>query len=160
MTPVDPALFRDLCSRFATGVVVATTSTSEGRPAGMTVSSFTSVSLDPPLVSIAIDRGAELHAALTGAPRFGLNILAAGQADLSRRFAEPLADRFAGVAYTWSPGGLPVLDGTLAFIECDCHTLVPAGDHTIILGLVTGGTSRDARPLVYYRRQYGDPGFP
>ncbi|HEX5386901.1 MAG TPA: flavin reductase family protein [Gemmatimonadales bacterium] len=151
---VDPPEFRQLLGRFATGVVIITVIAPDGRPHGMTANSLVSVSLGPPLVSVCIDHRAELHAVVTVAERFVVNILAADQEALSRRFADPHDDRFDGVGYTLSERGSLVLDGTLAHIECARCALHEAGDHTIVVGQVLGGGTGAGRPLLYYRGGY------
>lgn len=133
-----------------------TTAGPDGEPVGMTANSFTSVSLEPPLVSVSIDRGAEMHAHLLRAPRFAINVLESHQEALSRRFAGEHAHRFDGVGYRWNDAGLPILTGTLATIECDQHASYSAGDHTIVIGRVVGGETGEGRPLLYYRGGYFD----
>jgi flavin reductase (DIM6/NTAB) family NADH-FMN oxidoreductase RutF len=120
----------------------------------MTASSLSSVSLDPPLVLVCVDRAARLHPLITAAERFVVNVLAADQEELSRRFADPYDERFDGVGYRTTPAGLVVLDGALAHIECRRQALHDAGDHTVVLGRVVGGDARDGEPLVYYRGGY------
>ncbi|CAN5732049.1 hypothetical protein BH24GEM1_BH24GEM1_20090 [soil metagenome] len=141
--------------RFATGVTVLTVNGPGGRPLGMTASSLASVSLVPPLVSVCVDHQAVLHDAMLAAPIFVVNILESGQEALSRRFADRHEDRFEGVGYHRSPEGLVMLDGALAHLECDRFTSYPAGDHTIIIGRVIGGSTGEGRPLLYYRGGYG-----
>jgi flavin reductase (DIM6/NTAB) family NADH-FMN oxidoreductase RutF len=126
----------------------------DGRPAGMTASSLASVSLQPPLVSVCIDHQADLHQLIVSAPEFVVNILESEQEALSRRFADPIEDRFEGVGYHRSPEGLVLLDGALAHIECERHALFPGGDHTIVLGRVIGGNTSNGHPLLYYRGGY------
>lgn len=155
---VDDAHFRQLLGRFATGVVVITVGAEDGRPHGMTANSLASVSLNPPLVSLAIDHRAELHALITRRDVFVANVLSSHQETLSRRFADPHDDRFDGVGYSTSRIGGIVLDGTLAHIECVRHQTVEAGDHTLVIGRVVGGSTRDGRPLLYYRGGYGTLG--
>jgi len=154
MSGVDPATFRQLLGRFATGVTVVTTRTSDGRPLGMTASSVASVSLDPPLLLVCVDRKNDMRGALEHARHFVLNVLAADQEALSRRFAAEATDRFDGVDYRDNKQGLPVLDGVLATIECEKTDVVPGGDHTVYFGRVTGGAVTDRRPLLYYRGGY------
>lgn len=156
MTDLDAAVFRQLCGRFATGVVIVTTIGEDGRPTGMTANSFTSVSLDPPLVSVNVDHRADMHRHLAGATRFAVNILESRQEALSRRFAGEHADRFDGIGYRIGEGGLPLLDGALATIECELHTRFEAGDHTIVVGRVVAGATGKGRPLLYYRGGYYD----
>jgi flavin reductase (DIM6/NTAB) family NADH-FMN oxidoreductase RutF len=141
--------------RFATGVTVLTVNGPDDRPLGMTASSLASVSLVPPLVSVCVDHQAELHDAILAAPVFVVNILENGQEVLSRRFADQHEDRFDGVGYHRSPAGEVLLDGALAHLECDRFASYPAGDHTIIIGRVIGGSTGEGRPLLYYRGGYG-----
>lgn len=158
MTDVEPFLFRQLMGRFTTGVVVITTKRDDGSPIGMTANSLASVSLRPPLLSVCIEQPTELHGAMLSAPAFAINILAEDQEGLSRRFAAPHDDRFDGVGYQLSEQGLVLLDGAIAHIECERHAQFPAGDHTIIVGRVTGGATHEGRPLLYYRGGYGTLG--
>ena len=154
MPGVDPAQFRQLLGRFATGVTVLTTRDPAGRPVGMTASSVASVSLNPPLVLVSVDQKNDMYPALQAAQRFVLNVLAADQEALSRRFAEEHPNRFDGVGYQQSKHGIPVLDGVLASIECEKQAEVPGGDHSVFFGIVTGGSVSDRRPLLYYRGGY------
>ena len=131
-----------------------TTRLPDGRPAGMTANSLASVSLEPPLLSACIDHTAELHDALIAARVFVVNILSVHQEALSRRFASKHLERFDGVGYQDSPGGQPILDGALAWIECATHATFPGGDHTILVGRVLHGGTSDVAPLVYYRGGY------
>jgi 4-hydroxyphenylacetate 3-hydroxylase, reductase component len=156
MQGVDPALFRQLLGRFATGVTVLTTRDPAGRPLGMTASSVASVSLQPPLLLVAVDRRHDMHAALQAATRFVLNVLAADQEHISRRFAAEDPDRFDGIGYHENRHGIAVLDGVLASIECEKRAEAPGGDHTVFFGLVTGGSVTDRPPLLYYRGGYAN----
>jgi len=156
MTGVDAALFRQLLGRFATGVTVITTRNAAGEPEGMTASSVASVSIDPPLLLVSVDRKNVMHDALARSSHFVVNVLAADQEALSRRFAEVESKRFDGVAFHTSRLGLPLLDGVLAHIECARDAVVPAGDHTVFFGLVTGGVVTDRPPLLYYRGGYAN----
>lgn len=154
MHGVEPSLFRQLLGRFATGVTVLTARAPGGDPIGMTASSVASVSLDPPLVLVSVDRHHDMHAALEAAPHFVLNVLAADQESLSRRFAADAPNRFGGVGFRENKQGIAVLDGVLAHIECEKQAAVPGGDHTVFVGLVVGGNVTDRRPLLYYRGGY------
>ena len=153
-SPVDAAQFRQLLGRFASGVSIVTARGPNGRPLGMTASSLASVSLEPPLLLIAVDRQNDMHDALRTAPHFAVNILAADQEALSRRFAATDPNRFDGVGYRDSRHGVPLLNDVLAHIECALHAAVPGGDHTVFFGLVTGGAVTERRPLIYYRSGY------
>ena len=152
---VDSAQFRELCGRFVTGVVVVTASGGEGSPAGMTANSFASVSLDPPLISINIDRATDFHAVITKAAAFAISVLSSDQEAVSRRFASTEPDKFAGVGYHTTDHGLIVLNGVIASIECETVHRFDAGDHTIVVGRVIGGEVHAGRPLLYVRGGYG-----
>jgi len=151
MHGVDPAQFRQLLGRFATGVTVLTARDPERRPIGMTASSVASVSLEPPLVLVSVNQAHDMHAALRLSARFVLNVLAADQEAIARRFAAEHPDRFEGIGYRETKHGIPVLDGVLASIECEKQSEAPGGDHTVFFGLVTGGSVSDRSPLLYYR---------
>lgn len=151
---VDQAQFRQLLGRFATGVTVITARDADGRPHGMTANSLASVSLEPPLVLLSIDHQAAMHALLIAAPTFAVNILASNQETLSRRFAQDREARFDGIGYQESLGGLILLDGALAHLECERAATHPAGDHTILVGRVVAGSAGDGRPLCYFRGGY------
>lgn len=153
-SPVDAAQFRQLLGRFATGVSIVTARGPNGRPVGMTASSLASVSLDPPLLLVAVDRQNDMHDALRAAPHFAVNILAADQEALSRRFAATDPNRFDRVGYRESRHGVPLLNDVVAHIECAMHAAVPGGDHTVFFGLVTGGEVTEKRPLIYYQSGY------
>ena len=150
---VEPPLFRQLLGRFATGVTVLTSRTPKGDPIGMTASSVASVSLDPPLILVSVDKTHDMHAALESGTHFVLNILSADQEALSRRFAAEEQDRFRGVSYRENDRGI-VIEGVVAHIECEKRSAMAAGDHTVFLGLVVGGDVSDRRPLLYYRGGY------
>jgi flavin reductase (DIM6/NTAB) family NADH-FMN oxidoreductase RutF len=159
MHGVEPPQFRQLLGQFATGVTVLTTRAPDGRPIGMTASSVASVSLDPPLVLVSVSHEHDMHPALSAAQHFVLNILAADQEALSRRFAAEHPDRFSGVGYRDNRAGVPVIEGVLAHIDCEKQQVVPGGDHTVFFGLVTGGSVTDKRPLLYYRGGYAGLGL-
>jgi flavin reductase (DIM6/NTAB) family NADH-FMN oxidoreductase RutF len=120
----------------------------------MTASSLASVSLEPPLVSVCVDHTADLHDLIVAAPDFVVNILESDQEELSRRFADPHEDRFAGVGYHTGPDGQVRLDGALAHIDCERFATYPGGDHTIVIGRVIGGATHGGHPLLYYRGGY------
>jgi flavin reductase (DIM6/NTAB) family NADH-FMN oxidoreductase RutF len=151
---IAPAEFRQLLGRFATGVTVLTALDQQALPHGMTANSLSSISLEPPLVLVAIEKIAVMHAVITVAPRFVVNILDEEQEALSRRFARKDDDRFDGVGFTLTTDGTPVFDGILAHIECERTAIHDAGDHTIVIGRVTGGAVREGRPLAYFRGGY------
>ena len=153
---IEADLFRQLLSRFATGVTVLTTRDGAGRPVGMTASSLASVSLVPPLVSVCVDVSADMHRVLSATGEFVVNILSAEQEELSRRFAaQPAEGRFDGVPWRETATGLILLGGALAHIECERFADFPLGDHTLFVGRVTGGTAGEGEPLLYFRGSYG-----
>lgn len=151
---IDPAEFRQLLGRFATGVTILTTKATDGQPLGMTANSLASVSLRPPLISVCVDHEAEMHAVILKAPEFVVNVLASPQEALARRFSDKHEDRFDGIGYHLSPEGLILLDGALAHIVCERQATFPAGDHTIVLGRVVGGATSEGHPLLFYRGGY------
>ena len=151
-------MFRDVMSRFPTGVTVVAAMTADGTPRGLTVNAFTSVSLDPPLVLVCIDKKASSHDALIEVGRFAVTILAADQADVAERFAaDPALGRFETVGWTQSEGGNPVLDDSSAWLDCDLERVVNAGDHSILLGGVLAAGSTDREPLVFHAGSFGSP---
>jgi len=152
---LDPDSFRSVLGRFATGVTVLTTRDAAGQDFGMTVSSFCSLSLTPPLVLVCIDRRAEMYEVLVPGTRVVVNILAAHQEPLSRRFAEfEGSRRFEGVGFSRSSHGAPILDDVLAWLECDIIRHHDGGDHRLFLAAAEHATARDLRPLLHYRGGY------
>lgn len=151
---LDSTALREVLGCFATGVAVATTVGEDGRPVGLTINSFNSVSLDPPLVLWSIARSAPSFEAFRVHKAFTINILAEEQRELCRRFATPSDDKFADVAFESGYKGVPRLDGAIAYLECDTHDRFPGGDHTIIVGRVLNVASEDRAPLVYHRGQF------
>jgi flavin reductase (DIM6/NTAB) family NADH-FMN oxidoreductase RutF len=152
---LDPDSFRSVLGRFASGITVITSVDAEGRDVGMTANAFSSVSLKPPLVQVCVDQAASMFDALFNAERFGVNVLAAEQEALSRRFASvDSSHRFEGIGYTRGDSGVVLLDEALAHLECRMTTRVEAGDHVIFIGEVEHASARDAKPLLYYRGGY------
>jgi len=151
---IDSFQFRQLLGHFATGVTVLTLTTPEGQPLGMTANSLSSVSLSPPLISVCVDHETDMHPVILQASEFVVNVLASDQEALARRFSDKHEDRFDGVGYRLSPEGLVLLDGALAHFVCAREATYPAGDHTIVLGRVIGGTTHEGHPLLYYRGGY------
>jgi flavin reductase (DIM6/NTAB) family NADH-FMN oxidoreductase RutF len=139
------------------GVTVAAT-TFMNRRWGLTVSSFTSLSLDPPLVLICISKASRAHEAFTASGHFTISVLAEDQREVSELFAGRMggdADRFSRASALETRRGLPILAGAIAWLECERWALYDGGDHTIIVGRVLdGAVLREAKPLVYYRRRY------
>ena len=153
--PVDRALLRRALGRFATGVVVVTTCTEAGRMEGLTVNSFSAVSLDPPLVLWSLQRTAPSLPSFLAAGRFAISILASHQHGVSPQFATPPPDKFAGVPHVAGLGGCPLIEGSLAVFECRTEVVHDAGDHHLFIGRVERASHRDGRPLVFASGAYG-----
>ena len=149
--PVDPRAFRKALGSFITGITVIATTQADGTPRGFTANSFTSVSLDPPLVLVCIAKTASSCPVFTAAEGFSVNILAEHQANVSGLFASKSADKFAGAKWRRGPAGNPVLDEVAAWFDCRRHDVVDAGDHVILVGRVIGFDERAANPLGYCR---------
>jgi flavin reductase (DIM6/NTAB) family NADH-FMN oxidoreductase RutF/flavin-dependent dehydrogenase len=150
----DTRDFRRALGQFTTGVTVVTTRGADGRMVGVTANSFSSVSLDPPLVLWCLDKRAGSRSAFAECTHFAVNVLAAEQHHLSRRFATPAADKFAGVDVVEGPGGLPLLEGAVARYACRCVREIDAGDHVILLGEVESYETFDREPLVFHSGVY------
>jgi flavin reductase (DIM6/NTAB) family NADH-FMN oxidoreductase RutF len=152
--PVSGAEFRRACGRFPTGVAVATVAGASGEPHGLTVSSFTSVSLEPPLILICLGYAATEIEEFCRARYFGLCFLSEDQRALSEHFARKGHHRFGSVA--WNPGatGVPLVVGALATFECAVHQRVPSGDHEILVGEVLRTQVYEGSPLVHYAGRY------
>jgi len=151
--PIDDAHFKEAMSRFASGVTVVTTE-HEGVLFGMTVASFASLSLHPPLVLVCVAKAAKSHEAIRATGKFGVSILAASQADLSGRFASKAEDKFAGVSYHRGENGVPLLDGAICTLECRVHDQFVSGDHSIFTGEVLEAQVTEDAPLAYFRSAY------
>ena len=160
MEPVDPTLFREAMSRFASGVTVVTARRGEER-VGLTASAFASVSLDPPLVLVCVSRALQAHAVIEAERAFAVNILASHQLEVAQRFGglkPELTDRFEGLAWTVAVTGAPILTDSIASLDCRLHASHPGGDHTIFVGeVVCAAVSNTGEPLVYHRRAWHRP---
>jgi len=154
--PIDPDTFRATLGRFASGVTIVTLRDGEA-DYGMTVSAFTSVSLAPPLVLACIDKAAEMHDLFAADRRIVVNILSAAQEALSRRFSEEQgARRFEGIGFARDEHGTVVLFDVLAWLSCRVTATHEAGDHTLVVAEVEDASTRDLRPLLYYRGGYAE----
>jgi 3-hydroxy-9,10-secoandrosta-1,3,5(10)-triene-9,17-dione monooxygenase reductase component len=152
---VDPQAMREVLGHFASGVTVVTAVTDEG-PIGFTCQSFSSLSLDPPLIVFAPARTSRTWPQLREIGRFCVNVLAEGQDAVSQNFARSGADKFAGVPWTPSVHGLPVLDDIVAWIDGELWAEYDGGDHTIVVARVLDlGAHPDRRPLLFHRGAYG-----
>ena len=152
---VDPRVMRDVLGHFVSGVTVVTAMTAEG-PIGFTCQSFSSLSLDPPLVTFAPARTSQTWSRLRLIGRFCVNVLAEGQDAVSQNFARSVPDKFAGVPWTPSVHGAPVLEGIVAWLDGELWAEYDGGDHTIAVARVLDlGAHPDRRPLLYHRGAYG-----
>lgn len=154
MSEPDHRALRDVLGRFATGVTIVTTREEDGVPRGFTANSFTSVSLDPPLVLICIAHTAHSAPAFRAAQHFAINVLCEDQKGLSNLFASSAPDKFEQSDWHEGPHGVPLMPGSLATLVCTQHKLVDAGDHVILIGEVLEARARDAPPLGYHRGSY------
>ena len=152
---MDALDLRRLMAHWATGVAVVTSRGEDG-PRGATTNALTSLSLDPPLVLVALDRSSNTLAAVRASGRFCVNVLAADQEDVARRFATKASgtEKLAGVPHELVDG-VPVLGGVLAWLACQLEQDLPGGDHAILIGRpLDAGGDQDAEPLVFYGRRY------
>jgi flavin reductase (DIM6/NTAB) family NADH-FMN oxidoreductase RutF len=152
--PIDKNQLRQVMGHFATGVTIITTLNKDGQLHGLTANAFTSVSLEPPLLLISVDKKAESYPAFEESKVFTVNILADGQEALSRKFAVSGGNKFEGVAYRRGANGAAVLEGTLAHIECTLYAAYDGGDHSLYLGEIQEAETREGKPLVFYRGGY------
>lgn len=151
---VDPLQFRHVVGHLATGVTILTTSTGDEN-FGMTASSVTSLSIDPPMMLACINNSVPTATAVARSGKYVVNILGQGQEELAYQFASPSSDKFRDVRVEYGTIGLPVLSDALAHIECEVVEQVEGGTHTIFLGHVVSATAADGHPLTYYRGGFG-----
>ena len=151
--PIDDARFKLAMSHFASGVTIVTTAR-EGTPYGMTVASFASLSLHPPLVLVCVEKNVKTHDAIVAAGAFGVSILGQQQADVSNRFASRSDDKFSGVDIRTGELGMPLINDAICTIECRLQDQLEGGDHTIFVGEVVDAQTSDGAPLVYFRSGY------
>ena len=149
----DTRHFKDALSQFATGVTVITTRLENGSFLGITASSFNSVSLNPPLVLWSLSDHAKSLPVFSGNSHYVINVLAADQIELARQFSKPAIDRFAGVEFTLSATGLPILAGAVAWFECHNRSRYPEGDHVIFVGEVEQCEFSPQAPLIFHGGQ-------
>jgi flavin reductase (DIM6/NTAB) family NADH-FMN oxidoreductase RutF/DNA-binding IclR family transcriptional regulator len=156
MSALDGAAFRAVLGHYPTGVALVTAISPEGRPIGMIVGSFTSVSMDPPLVAYLPTTGSHAFSLLRTADTFCINVLSAHQEAVCRKFASRDEDKWSNVNWSTSPGGAPILDDVLAWIECSTESITEAGDHYLVMGRVQClDIHRPASPLLFFQGGYG-----
>jgi flavin reductase (DIM6/NTAB) family NADH-FMN oxidoreductase RutF len=152
--PIEKNELRRIMGHFATGVTVITTVSDQGTPYGLTANAFMSVSLEPPLVLISVDKKAESYPYFEQSRVFTINILRDDQEGLSRRFAVSGGNKFEGIAFHRGANNVPILEDTLAHVECRLHAAYDGGDHTLYLGEILEAETREGRPLLFYRGGY------
>jgi flavin reductase len=160
--PLNPSDFRRAMGAFATGVTIITVDLEgkgHGEIHGMTANAFASVSLDPLLVLVCVDKDARTHAHLHARKRFGINVLSAGQRAISDYYARPdrsheHAETEVGARFVRTARGTPMLEDSLAYLECRLHSVQDAGDHTIFIAEVEDVVLRDGHPLLFFRGKY------
>jgi flavin reductase (DIM6/NTAB) family NADH-FMN oxidoreductase RutF len=150
----DSGAYRRALAQFATGIAVVTTRTAAAEPIGITINSFSSVSLDPPLVLWSLGLRASAFDAYRDAERFMINVLAADQLEVAKRFATPVQDRFALTSWSATPSGMPRLDGCIAWFECSTRSRHPEGDHVILVGRVESFDTAPGLPLIFHDGRY------
>jgi flavin reductase (DIM6/NTAB) family NADH-FMN oxidoreductase RutF len=153
-TPVTSEQFRRACSRFATGVTIASVLDAQGTPHGLTVNSFSSVSLEPPLVLVCLGHAVTTIDAFRESKYFGINVLREDQQAVSESFARKGQDRFDGMEWYRGEHGVPLLEGVLAAMECQVHQRFTSGDHDIFVGEMISARIADGEPLIYFASQY------
>jgi len=151
---VENKKLREAFGMFATGVTVVTTRDSLGIPVGFTANSFTSVSIDPPMLLVCVSVKSRSFEAITLHDRFSVNILAATQKSICDVFSSPIADRFAGVDWVAGPAGNPLITACSAWFDCQLTDTVHAGDHVVILGKITDFAINNIAPLIMVRGQF------
>jgi len=152
--PFDKSELRRVMGHFATGVTIVTTHDGSGRCYGLTANAVCSVSLEPPLVLVCVDKQAESHPAFEMSQAFVVNVLTAEQEELSRRFAVSGGEKFVGLACRNGGTGTPIIEGALAHVECRVVAAHDAGDHTIYIGRVESGDVGNGDPLLFFRGKY------
>lgn len=139
---------------FATGVTVITTRDKDGLPNGLTANAFLSLSLNPPLVLISVDKSAQCYACFECANGFTVNFLSDQQEEISRRFATKGIDKFAGLQWREGSNGAAILDGVLGYVECKIKQCHDGGDHTIVVGEIVNADAAGERPLLFFKGKY------
>ena len=153
--PIQPKPeLRHAFGRYATGIAVITMLDEQGAPYGITINSFASVSMAPPMISWNVIRGSFAHTTVARAQRFVVNVLGKEQRQIAQQMAGPIPERFNEIQFRRTHHGLPVIENALATFECEVHAMVTAGDHDIVLGAIEHFTHRDGPPLVYWRGAY------
>ena len=153
---LDPITFRRVLGHHPTGASVVTAMGDDGRPAGMVVGTFTSVSLDPPLVAFLPDKSSTSWPRIREAGSFCVNVLSASQQQISRQFAQSGGEKFRGIGWRPASSGAPIIEGTVAWVDCDIEQVFESGDHYIVIGRVRDLAAVSAEvPLAFWQGRYG-----
>lgn len=150
----DPQELRRVMGHFATGVTVITTKDADGNPSGLTANAFMSLSLNPPLVVISVDKSASCYNCFELQNGFTVNFLSEGQEDISRRFATKGADKFAGLQWRAGNNGAAIIEGVVGHVECKITQCHDGGDHTIVVGEILDLSATGERPLLFFKGKY------
>jgi flavin reductase (DIM6/NTAB) family NADH-FMN oxidoreductase RutF len=151
---IEPQELRRVMGHFATGVTVITTQDQDGNPNGLTANAFMSLSLNPPLVLISVDKSAQCYACFNLQNGFTVNFLSEDQEEVSRRFATKGIDKFAGLQWHSGENGAAILDAALGYVECKITQCYDGGDHTIVVGEIVNANATDGRPLLFFKGKY------
>ena len=151
---MDLLHLRNVLGHFATGVTIITTQDRNANPSGLTANAFTSLSLDPPLALICVDKQAHCYSSFDESKIFAINVLGEGQEDISRRFATKGTDKFAGIHWHRSKNGYALIDGAIGYIECRIVQSHDGGDHTIYIGEIVSASVSPGRPLLFFKGKY------
>ncbi len=152
----EPADFREAMARFASGVTIVTTRDGSGDAVGFTASAFSSLSLDPPLLLVCLQKDADCYAAFMEAEQLGVSILAQGQSPIAMRFATKAIDKWEGTPFQPGPTtGIPLIAGAAARLECRIYSRPDGGDHTILIGEVLTADVDSSEPLLHFNRSFG-----
>jgi flavin reductase (DIM6/NTAB) family NADH-FMN oxidoreductase RutF len=150
----DAQELRRVMGHFATGVAVITTKDEQGTPHGLTANAFMSLSLNPPLILIGVDKGAQCYGCFEPPNGFTVNFLGADQEEISKRFATKGIDKFAGLQWREGGNGAAILDGVIGYIECNITQCHEGGDHTIVVGEIVAVNATGDRPLLFFKGKY------
>jgi flavin reductase (DIM6/NTAB) family NADH-FMN oxidoreductase RutF len=153
-SPLSPSAFRRVCAKYSTGVAIASVTGAGGVPLGLTINSFTSVSLTPPLVLICIDLNSTAIRHFRYAKSFAISVLAENQQALSVRFARKGHHELSGIECSPGTTGAPILDGALAVLDCRVTRRLTVGDHIVLIGEVVAASRRKGRPLIFFESGY------
>jgi flavin reductase (DIM6/NTAB) family NADH-FMN oxidoreductase RutF len=151
---IDPQELRRVMGHFATGVTVITTTDRDGAPTGLTANAFLSLSLNPPLALISVDKSAQCYSCFECRNPFTVNFLGEHQEELSRRFATKGIDKFAGLKWHQGQNGAAILGGVLGYVECRITQCLDGGDHTIVVGEILHAHASGERPLLFFKGKY------